>query len=56
LGEGEREGPVSARRLEYFEVVFFVSKTLTLFLSPPARGEATKPPRVGICDTRFHEK
>ena len=29
---------------------------LTLFLSPSARGEATKRTRVGICGARFHEK
>jgi hypothetical protein len=56
LGEGEGEGPVSARCLEHFEVVFFGSKPLTLFLSPSARGEATKRSRVGICGARFYEK
>ena len=56
LGEREGEGPVPARRLEHFEVVFFGPKTVSLFLSPSARGEATKRPRVGICGARFHEK
>jgi hypothetical protein len=29
---------------------------LTLFLSPSARGEATKRARAGICGARFHER
>ena len=41
-GEGEGEGSVPVRRLEHLEVVFFGPKTPHLFLSPSARGEATK--------------
>ena len=55
-GEGEGEGPVPARRLEHFEVVFFGPKTPHLIPVPSARGEATKRPRVGICGASFHEK
>jgi hypothetical protein len=38
-GEGEGEGPVPARRLEHFEVVFFGSKTPSPYSSPLLQGE-----------------
>ncbi len=41
-GEGEGEGPVPARRLEHFEVVFFGSKTPHLIPLPFCKGRGDK--------------
>ena len=58
LHKGEGEGEVRFR-----PAAFNISKSyssaripLTLFLSPSARGEATKRTRVGIRGARFHDK
>jgi hypothetical protein len=55
-GEGEGEGPVPARRVEHFEVVFFGSKTPHLIPLPFCKGKGDKRTRVGICGACFHEK
>jgi len=47
LGEGEGEGPVSARRLEHFEVMSFDSKTPHLIPLPFCKGRGDKP---STCD------
>jgi len=46
-GEGEGEGPVPARRLEHFEVVFFGSKTPHLIPLPFCKGRGDKTPACG---------
>jgi hypothetical protein len=55
-GEGEGERPVPAPPLNISKWYSLARRPLTLFLSPFARGEATKRTRVGICDALFHEK
>jgi hypothetical protein len=42
LGEGEGVGPVPARRLEHFKVVFFGSKTPHLSPLPFSKGRGDK--------------
>jgi hypothetical protein len=46
-GEGEGEGPVSARRLEHCEEVFFGSNTPHLIFLPFCKGRGDKP---STCD------
>ncbi len=46
-GEGEGEGPVSARRLEHSEVMSFDSKTPHLIPLPFCKGRGDKP---STCD------
>ena len=58
VGLGEGEGRVRFRHAALNISKWYSStrRPLTLFLSPSARGEATKRSRVGICGARFHEK
>ena len=46
-GEGEGEGPVSARHLNYRELVFFGSETPHLTPLPFCKGRGDKTPAYG---------